>query len=190
MTHKFNTQHKHKLDNPRRRELLPPKETLLKLGLKKDDIVADIGCGIGYFSIPAAQIVGEAGKVFALDISAEMLEETKKAALTNGISNIEVVQSSETALPLPDESVSYCFISNVLHEADDKTALVREMARILKSNGKLVVIEWNDNVEDWGPPADHRLKSSDVIKFIQAEKLQPEEPIDISGCFYAIISRK
>ena len=75
MTHKFDAKNRHKLDNPKRREMLPPEKTLIRLGLKQGDIVADIGCGIGYFTIPAANIVGDSGKVFAMDISPEMLEE-------------------------------------------------------------------------------------------------------------------
>ena len=61
MTHKFDAKNKHKLDNEKRRELLPPDETLIKLGLHEGDIMADIGCGIGYFTIPASKIAGDSG---------------------------------------------------------------------------------------------------------------------------------
>ncbi len=62
MVHKFNPKDLQKLDNPERRRLLPPEETLERLGLRKNDIIADIGCGIGYFSFAASKIVGTNGK--------------------------------------------------------------------------------------------------------------------------------
>ena len=67
MVHKFNPANKKKLDDPWRRENLPPILTLEKLGLIPGDTMADLGCGIGYFTIPAAEIVRESYKVFALD---------------------------------------------------------------------------------------------------------------------------
>jgi len=61
MANKFDINNKNKLDNPKRRESLPPYDILKTLGLQEGDIFADIGCGIGYFSIPAADIVGSKG---------------------------------------------------------------------------------------------------------------------------------
>ena len=77
MTHKFKVSEKQKLDNPERRAFLPPEETLRKLGLQPGEIMADIGCGIGYFTFPAASIVGPNVKVFALDVAPEMLAEVE-----------------------------------------------------------------------------------------------------------------
>lgn len=83
MTHKFDVQNKCKLDNPKRREMLPIEKVLAEIGLKEDDILADIGCGIGYFSIPAAQLIGSKGKVYALDVKYEMIEDVGKRAKEN-----------------------------------------------------------------------------------------------------------
>jgi ubiquinone/menaquinone biosynthesis C-methylase UbiE len=190
MSHKFDIKHKQKLDSPRRRKVLPPKEVLLKLGLSNTDTFADIGCGIGYFTLPAAQILDETGKVYAVDVSQEMLEEVKKSAEENAFTNIELIKSEEYALPLPDDSVSYCFSCNVLHEIKDLKHFIKELIRIVKKNGKLVIIEWNDHIADWGPSADHRLPSSVLQELIQAEGLQVDSPIDIGGYFYGLICRK
>jgi len=190
MTHKFDIKQKQKLDSPRRREVLPPKEVLLKFGLTKADTFADIGCGIGYFSIPAAQIVDEAGKVYALDISQEMLEEAKKSAALKGLTNIEFIKSEEYHLALPDNSISFCFSCNVLHEIEDLKRFIKELVRLVKENGKLVIIEWNDKITDLGPPEGHRLSSSHLTELIQIEGLQVDSPLDIAGYFYALVCRK
>ncbi len=57
MAHKFNVKDMQKLDSPERRKILPPEETLIKIGLNKNQIFIDIGCGIGYFSIPASKLL-------------------------------------------------------------------------------------------------------------------------------------
>lgn len=190
MTHKFDIKQRQKLDNPRRREMLPPKEVLLKLGLSNFDTFADIGCGIGYFSIPAAQIINETGKVYALDISQEMLEEAKKSAAEENLTNIEFIKSEENNLAIPDSSISYCFSCNVLHEIKDLAHFIKELVRVVKEEGKLVIVEWNDKIAEWGPPASHRLASSHLTELIQAEGLQVDSPVNISEYFYALVCRK
>lgn len=78
MAHKFDVNNKNKLDNPRRREMLPVNKILDEIGLKAEDNLADIGCGIGYFSFPAADVIGSNGLVYALDVKEEMIEELDK----------------------------------------------------------------------------------------------------------------
>lgn len=86
------------MDNPKRRELLPPEETLLRLGLKGADSIADIGCGIGYFTLSAARIVGSDGKVYGLNIRMEMLEETAGRLAKTILINVELIQVMEKNL--------------------------------------------------------------------------------------------
>ena len=80
MTHKFDVNNRHKLDNEKRRASLPPHETLIRLGYKESIDLADIGCGIGYFTIPAAKIGGNSAKIFAVDVSQIMLQEVENRA--------------------------------------------------------------------------------------------------------------
>lgn len=74
MVHKFDVKNRSKLDNAERRSILPSEKTIASFNLSEGDIMADIGCGIGYFTIPTSKIVGESGRIFAMDISPEMLE--------------------------------------------------------------------------------------------------------------------
>lgn len=190
MTHKFNIDNKHKLDNPKRRELLPPFETLKKLELYDGAIAADIGCGIGYFTLPAAELVGPQGKVYALDVSKVMLEETHKAAIQKGYANIELIKSGEYDLVLEDSTITYCFICNVLHEIADLKRFVKELKRILKSQGKLVIVEWNKLSGNWGPPIEHRLDSNILIKLLSNEGFAIDSQTDIGDKFYSLVAIK
>lgn len=167
MAHKFNAANKSKLDNEWRRENIPPKSTLKEFGLLESDNFADIGCGIGYFSIAAADTIDENKKVFALDISDEMLEEVEKRAEVADVSNIITVKTSEYDLKLPDASVSFALVVHVLHEVDDKDKFVKEIKRILKDGGRVALMEWDKKEMDMGPPLDHRISSDEMISVFE-----------------------
>lgn len=188
--HKFDVNQRNKLDNPKRREFLPPYEILKKLGLQEGDIIADIGCGIGYFSIPAADIVGSKGIVYAMDIELEMIEETERRAVGNGMANIRPIVTAEYDLKVGDSTVSFAFACLVLHEVEDRVRFIREIKRILKGNGKIVIVEWIKKESDWGPPADHRLENGYVTQVLQDCGFKNVSTTDINEYFFAVMASK
>ena len=190
MTHKFDANNKHKLDNEKRRELLPQDETLIKLGLHEGDVMADIGCGIGYFTIPASKIVGDSGNIFAMDISSEMLQDVEIKIKSNDISNIEIILTEENDLKLEDNKITFAFISTVLHEADEKENFLKEIKRIISPKGKIAIVEWQKIISDFGPPIDHRLDKMDLIKVLDTVGFSNISTIDIGENFYGIIAEK
>jgi len=100
--HKFDIRNIDKLDNPKRRKVLPPEETLIRFGVEDKGILLDVGCGIGYFTIPAAGMLKN-HKTIGIDIMPEILEVAKEKA--KGISNIEFKKSEEYIFPVEDKSV-------------------------------------------------------------------------------------
>jgi ubiquinone/menaquinone biosynthesis C-methylase UbiE len=189
LSHKFNPKNKNKLDNHRRREILPPEETLRKLLLKNGDTMADIGCGIGYFTIPASKIVGNECKVYALDTSSEMIEEIKLRIKDNNIYNIIPIKSEEEDLKLGDESVTYAFICNVLHEIDNVDKFLNDVKKVIKKGGKIVIVEWSKRVCELGPPVEHRLDNIFVISKLESMDFKNIELIDL-GEHYGVIANK
>lgn len=190
MTHKFDAKNKHKLDNDWRRQHLPPFQILETLGLAKDDIVADIGCGIGYFTIPACEIVKASNKIYALDISEEMLQEVERRAAIASVSNIIALQTKEYALKLPDETVTFGLMVNVLHEVEDKARFLEEIKRILKAQGKLALIEWEKKVMSMGPPLEHRLAEAEVLEILQTNGFVVHQSQHFADSFYAFVATK
>ena len=186
MQHEFDINNKKKLDSPKRREMLPTRTVLNKIGLNEGARLADIGCGIGYFSIPAAAVIGPQGIVFALDVSKEMIEELDKKIEENGIENIRTVITDKYNFKLKDNSVSYAFICTVLHEIEDGIAFIDETKRILALGGKIAVVEWIRAESDWGPPVDHRLDSSDVKIMLQAAGFKEIEYLKLNEHFYIV----
>lgn len=189
MTHKFDVKNKHKLDSEKRRELLPPEQTLINLHLQEGDIMADIGCGIGYFTIPASKIVGKNGKIFAMDILPEMLNDIEIKLSDNNISNIETVLTEENNLKLTDNKVTFAFISLVLHEADEKENFLSEVKRIITPNGKIAIVEWEKVNSEFGPPIDHRLDRIYLAKMLDSLGFSNISIIDIGDNFYGIIAQ-
>lgn len=187
---KFDPKHKHKLDSPERRKILPPYKILNDAGIQKGDILADIGCGIGYFSIPAAKIIGTTGKVIAIDPSEEMLEELIKRIKKEKIQNIEVKKTLPYKFPIKDESVSFVFISNVLHEIDNKSKFLKEVYRILKLQGKLCIIEYIKKDTGTNPPVKARLSVKQVQNYLEKFKFIFEKFSLISDTFVMYLAHK
>lgn len=190
MASKFDVSKRSKLDNPQRRSILPPEETLRKLGLAEGEMMADIGCGIGYFTFPAASLIGPKGKVFALDVAPEMLAEVETKKIEAGIDNIEVVKVAEYDLKLASATVTLGFVANVLHEIDDLRKYLTEIGRILNRPGKLIVIEWEKQVSDFGPPEAHRLDKKDLVKDLETGGFVNIETLSLGTEFYAVKAQK
>lgn len=161
MGHRFRPEHVEKLDNPERRRLLPPLQILAGLQIGESHVVADIGCGIGYFTIPAAKQTQE--NVYAVDIEQKMLEYLGNRIQPEGIKNITAMQGSAESLPLPSCSVDRMIYSLILHEVDDLKATLREMKRILRKDGRVLMIEWEKKETQSGPPVEHRIAATDLL---------------------------
>ncbi|MBL4931767.1 class I SAM-dependent methyltransferase [Clostridium paridis] len=190
MAHKFDVKNKHKLDNEERRKMLPPEKTLTSLGLHEGDIVADIGCGIGYFSIPAAEIVGKNGKVFALDILSEMLQEVEIKIKENNIFNIETILTEENNLKLEEGKITFAFIANVLHETEELERFLGEVKKIISIKGKIAIVDWQKIKSEFGPPVDHRLDKLELINILAKSGFSDISNIDIGDNFYGITAVK
>ncbi|MBP2656910.1 MAG: ubiE 3 [Firmicutes bacterium] len=186
--HKFNPENRHKLDNSERRELLPPDETLYRLGLQKGDIMADIGCGIGYFTLPAAKIVGSQGKVYGMDTAAEMIEDAQ--GKIGHLTNVELLQVQESDFILDNQTISYAFICLVVHEVEDRLVFFREVARLLQPTGKIVIIEWVKKNSVMGPPMEHRLQGDEVADLLRLCSFNNIQQIDVNSEMYVVIGER
>ncbi|KPL05582.1 MAG: hypothetical protein AMJ73_00175 [candidate division Zixibacteria bacterium SM1_73] len=127
----------------------PPMKKLQKAGLKPGDQVLDFGCGPGSFSLAAAHIVGQTGKVHALDIHPLSVQRVKRRTDKKGLQNIDTI-SSDRATGLTDQSVDFVILNDVLHEVDDPDVVLTELHRILKPEGILFF-------------SDHHLSEKDIL---------------------------
>lgn len=119
-----------------------PKEVLAALDLKKGDVVADIGAGTGYFTMLFARAVGPSGKVYAVDISAPVLEYLQKEARKQDLNNIQTLASRKDDPLLPGDSVHLAFFCDTIHEISGRVDFYRKVRHALKPNGRMAVIDW------------------------------------------------
>ncbi len=118
--------------------LVDPYRELQAAGLTEGQQVLEVGCGPGFFTIPAAEIVGEGGHVAAIDINAYAVRHTKKKVAEGRLKNVEVTLADASSTGLPDSSIDVAFLFGVVHALDLKTVLP-ELYRVLKPAGFLLV---------------------------------------------------
>lgn len=190
MAHKYDVTARKKLNSEERRKLLSPHETLTRLGYKKSDTMADIGCGTGLFTLPAAELSLPGTKIYAIDISQEMLNEVTSQAEKENLQDIIPVKSEEYDFRLEDASTDFVLLCTVLHEVDDKQRLLTETARICRGGGTVAVIEFNETNTSFGPPMNHRLTKKNVEELLNATGLTGIQNMEVSEAFYAVMAKK
>ena len=112
------------------------------LGLQAGDVVADIGAGSGYFSLPLARAVGESGRVFAVDIQPEMIEHLSARAQKEQIGNIVGVLGRIDDIRLAPKSVDLVLLVDAYHEFDHPWEMMRSIVRSLRPGGRVALVEF------------------------------------------------
>ena len=187
LAHKFDPKNAEILESRDRKNFLDPDNILGKIGINRETVLADLGCGTGFFSIPASMLVK---KVYALDVQQDMLDIMDDKIKKNRLTNINTLLSEESSIPLPDNCVDVLFMANVFHELEDRSSLLREAYRILSTRGRLVIIDWNKVEMDFGPPLDERLTPREVISFCKKEGFKMIETSEAGPYNYLLIFEK
>jgi len=136
-------------------ELLDPMEILGRLGVTTGSIVADLGCGgAGHFVIPAAKLVGHKTIVFAVDIQKSVLASVTSIGRMEGIQNIKTIWADLESLGstrITEESLDFGMIINMLFQSKNHEAVLKEAMRLVKPDGKIMVVDWKDGHPTFGP---------------------------------------
>jgi ubiquinone/menaquinone biosynthesis C-methylase UbiE len=146
-------------------------EVIKSLKLKPGDIVADVGSGAGAFSIPMARAIAPNGILYAVDIDQGLLDYVAAKAKKEGITNIRTVLGEYDDPKLPVKDVDVAFFHRVLHMIEHRQTYVNNVARYLKPDGRIVVVEKNpEDASDW-----MWLKRTDVDTWMAAISFYPAE---------------
>lgn len=132
------------LDSNYRRKIQPPEQLIQRNGIKEGMTVLDLGCGSGAFTTFVARAAGEKGKVYALDIQANMLKQLENKLTkpeNQDIKNIKLIQSSAYELPFDDNYLDAVYMVAVLQEIPDRSRALQQVKRVLKPGGVLAVTE-------------------------------------------------
>jgi SAM-dependent methyltransferase len=119
-----------------------PEAALDAIGIQKGMAVADVGAGVGYFSIRMANRVGPTGKVYANDVQPEMLTMLKQRAAKAKVTNIVTVLGTESDPKLPPKSLDLILLVDVYHEFSQPQVMLQKLRQALKDDGRLVLLEF------------------------------------------------
>ncbi len=173
-----------------------PGETLRELGLATGDRVAEIGCGNGYFALPAARIVDPA-RVYAVDLDESLLAELDDLAAEHGLDTVVPIHGDarDLAEHLP-EPVDFALLANAFHGIDDRAEFVDGVASALAADGRFVVVNWRDRPreettiagEPRGPPTDLRLSPDETERAVEdASDLTLVDAVDLPPFHYGLV---
>ena len=181
--HKFSPHNAANLERDERYALLKPAETLKRFGLATNMTFLDVGAGTGFFSRVASEIVGPKGKVFAADMSGEMLKFMKSKGIP---ANMKPLLSQEYRVPLDDGIADFTLVASVMHENAEPLKLVDELRRLTRKGGKILFVDWKKQEEGHGPPMQERLDVKDLQNMLKDfEKVETGE---LNGSYYFVLA--
>jgi ubiquinone/menaquinone biosynthesis C-methylase UbiE len=150
------------LDDPSRDAWQKPHEVVAALGLSEGQRVADIGAGSGYFALRFAHRVGPAGRVFAVDISRDMIAELRRRAAEAGLQSVDPILARPDDPGLPDAGVDLIFICDTWHHIERRDAYLARLRRALAPGGRLAIVDFHKEAPV-GPPAGMKLAREEVL---------------------------
>jgi ubiquinone/menaquinone biosynthesis C-methylase UbiE len=156
------------LEDPKRDAYQKPHEVLAALKLKPGEVIADIGAGSGYFTFRLAHNVGEKGKVYAVDVSPDMILHINRRIRATQANNIVSILADPEDPLLPDQSVNRFFICDVWHHVENPKKYLSLMKKMLRPGGEVVLIDFHKKELPVGPPPQMKIAREDLIQQMQS----------------------
>ncbi|MEA2092518.1 MAG: class I SAM-dependent methyltransferase [Patescibacteria group bacterium] len=160
---------------------LNPTKIIDEISVSKNMKIVDFGCGSGGWSIPLAER-SEDGMVYAVDVMSEALSALKSKADTERVYNIRTLLADiEKGTNLVGDSFDLAIVSNILFQAEDKEAVIKEAYRVLRQSGKMLVVDWN-NIEN--------VSENEINEQIKESGFQVVKRIDAGVSHFGILYEK
>lgn len=167
-------------------------ETILKsVGAIEGMIMADLGSGPGFFTIPMAQLTGAEGLVYAVDSNQVMLSSLKENIAKSGVNPkvVKIVNSDVCNTGIAKESVDLVLFANVLHEVEDRKAFFQEVRRISKPTAYIIDVDWKKIQTEHGPPLKERLSEAEANSVLAENGFSVIKQIDVGPYHYELICK-
>ncbi len=176
-------------DENDRRKTMDPETILAKAGRKPGMTIVDIGCGQGYFAIPAARVAGPKGHVYGIDIDEEALGVLGRKAMDLGLKVETIAGEGERTLAC-EGCADIVFFGICLHDFDEPQKVLEKAMRMLKPGGTLADIDWKKAPTEGGPPLEKRFSEEHARELIKDAGYNVRSTEDISGRYYLILAKK
>jgi len=179
------------LGSEERARVTRPAELLREAGAGPGATVVDYGSGPGFLTIPAAELVGPAGRVIAVDVEPRMHALVAELAGQRGLANVEC-WLPEAARGLPDGRADVVAASLFLHDFGpaERVGMVAELHRLCRPGGQLLVIEWQPPGGMSGPSTERRFAPADLAALLVGGGFEPGPARPLGQSYFALLARK
>ncbi len=145
---------------------------LKELHVKPGQVICDMGCGNGFYTVKLAQLTGKKGKVYAVDIQQEMLDMLKQSVRAARLENVEPLLGTETDPRLPENSIDLLLMVDVYHEFSQPEAMLKAIRKSLTQSGRIALVEFR--AEDPNVPIkpEHKMSKEQILKEFPANGLK------------------
>jgi ubiquinone/menaquinone biosynthesis C-methylase UbiE len=169
-----------------------PKDNVNKFSLNSGDFVADFGAGSGFYTLAASDVVGDSGKVYAIDVQKDLLLKIKNIANAQHKTNIDVVWADLEHLggtKLRSMSLDAVIAANVFFQFENKENPCLEIKRILKKGGRVLLIDWSSSFGGIGPHPDSVFNAGKAKELFIKNGFEYDKEISAGTQHYGIIFR-
>ena len=177
------------LDEATRRSWFNPEKVLVDAGLRSGMVFVDVGCGDGFFTILAAQLVGAKGRVYAVDTDASAVERLKRKADEKCLANVKAVVAEAEETVFCEGCADVVFYSIVLHDFHDPAKVLLNAKRMLKPSGRLVDLDWKKKQTEIGPPVRIRFSEEQAERLIKNAGFNVESVRDAGRDHYVVVAK-
>lgn len=168
---------------------LTPEHLVKELYLKPGDRVADIGCGTGVYTIALAEQVGAMGQVYAVDVHRDALHTLAGTLDKRGIINVEMLWADiEKSVSVDAYSLDAVVLSNILFQLENIDKALSLVAKLIKPEGQLLVVDWSDSHGGLGPHKDHVINEEKAISLVQSHGFRILKRLPAGDYHYAFVA--
>ncbi len=170
-----------------------PVNNISQMDLQSGMKVADFGAGVGFYSFPLSKVIGDSGRVYAVEIQKDLIEKLKKDAHKMGVHNIDVIWGDvehKGGVHLRDGFLDAVVVANVLFQVGDKKMMAEETKRVLKSGGKLLLIDWLESFGGMGPHKDHVVTKRKALEIFEPVGFKVEKDVRAGAHHWGVLLRK
>jgi len=177
-------------DDPERRQWQDPDEILTSIGIVPGMVFVDVGCGDGYFALPAARRVGLRGRVYAYDIDAGAVERLRQRAAQEGLGNLVAEVKEAEGTVACEGCADIVFFGIDLHDFRDPAQVLLNAKTMIGPKGRLVDLDWKDQPMPFGPPPEKRFSIDKARNLIVSAGFRIVSVQDAGPYHYLIIAGK
>ncbi|MFN7733019.1 MAG: class I SAM-dependent methyltransferase [Pirellula sp.] len=151
------------LNRPERIQEENPEEMLTQLEVKPGMVVCDMGCGDGYYTMELAKRVGPEGKVYAVDIQPEMLQELSRRCERFDLKNVDAILGEPHDPKLPEGKIDLILMVDVYHEFSNPVEMLTAMRRSLKPDGVIALVEFRGEDPQVPIKPEHKMTKKQIL---------------------------